>query len=67
MKRNLVRRLERLEERVIPTGESTTMNIRFINPDGTDAPGGFSIEIPSYGPALYPRQAGTPRKPSSAN
>ncbi len=55
MKKSLSRRLERLEERMIPIGEPMTIDVVFIKPDGTEAPGGFSIEIPSHGPVRSPR------------
>jgi hypothetical protein len=50
VKEKLYRRLERLEEEMIPTGPPHIFDVRFINPDGTEAPGGFQIEVPSYGP-----------------
>lgn len=39
--RTLVRRLKRLEDRMIPTGEPTIINVSYVNPDGTRAPGGI--------------------------
>jgi hypothetical protein len=49
--RTLSRRLERLEERMIPIGEATIIHIVPISPDGTQASVGFSIEVPCYGSA----------------
>jgi hypothetical protein len=46
--RNLMQRLERLEEQ-IPVGEPMILNIVPINPDGTCAPGGFQLKVPAYG------------------
>jgi hypothetical protein len=45
--RNLMQRLERLEEQ-IPVGEPMILNIVPINPDGTRAPGGFQLKVPAY-------------------
>ena len=46
--RNLMQRLQRLEEQ-IPVGEPMILNIVPINPDGTRAPGGFQLKVPTYG------------------
>lgn len=42
--RSLFRRLERLAERTMPSDEVRIWNVRIMNSDGTEAPGGFSIE-----------------------
>jgi hypothetical protein len=46
--RALTRRLEWLEEKVIPMGPPKVIDIVFINPDRTQAPGGFTFTIPFY-------------------
>ena len=37
--RNLTRRLERLETRLAPAGESVTIQVRFTSPDGSAVDG----------------------------
>jgi hypothetical protein len=44
--RNLSRRLERLEERVIPTGVPSVLEVIFVSPDGTKTPGPI-FELPA--------------------
>jgi hypothetical protein len=61
VKEKLYRRLERLEEEMIPAGPSTILNVVFIKPDGTQAPGGFQMVIPSYGAAESGNRRGTRR------
>jgi hypothetical protein len=62
IREKLYRRLERLEEEMMPPGPPTILHIVPINPDGTQAPGGFTFEIPSYRPAQdYWRGAAGPR------
>jgi hypothetical protein len=48
MNRTIARRLEWLEERIRPAGEPKIIEVVFINPDGTEAEGGFKVEIPMY-------------------
>jgi hypothetical protein len=45
--RNLAGRLKRLEDRMIPAGEPTIINVMYINPDGTREPGGYSVVGPA--------------------
>ena len=45
--RSVVRRLESLEECLIPVAEPFVINAVYVNPDGTEAPGGFQVEIPA--------------------
>jgi hypothetical protein len=47
MSRNLSRRLDRLEERMIPLTVRRVWHIMTINSDGTTEPTGISIEWPS--------------------
>lgn len=51
MSRSISRRLGRLEEQMIPSGEPLIMEVVFIEPDGTQAPGRFSFEIPAFRPS----------------
>jgi hypothetical protein len=44
--RSLCRRLERLEERVVPTGIPCILEVIFVSPDGTQRPGP-SFELPA--------------------
>jgi hypothetical protein len=50
MSRNLSRRLDRLEERMIPLTVRRVWHIMTINSDGTTEPTGISIEWPSNSP-----------------
>jgi hypothetical protein len=50
MSRSIFRRLG-LEEQMIPSGEPLMMEVVFIEPDGTQAPGRFSFEIPAFRPS----------------
>jgi hypothetical protein len=43
--RNLAGRLKRLEDRMMPTGEPTIINVSYVNADGTPAPGGYQVGI----------------------
>jgi hypothetical protein len=62
IKGNLLRRLGALEEQMVPAGPPKIINVVYVNSDGTLAPGGYTIEIPSYGPAQdYRRGAAGPR------
>ena len=45
--RNLTRRLERLEDELIPEGEPKVLQIVFVDSDGTRELG-HRVEIPSY-------------------
>jgi len=47
--RSLVRRLERLEERVIPEDERKVWEIVIVDSDGTRTPTGERIEMPAPG------------------
>jgi hypothetical protein len=47
IRRTLSRRLERLQESMIPSTERKVWQIVTINSDGTTAPSGFSFEWPS--------------------
>jgi hypothetical protein len=48
IRRNLAHRLSRSEEQIMPAGEPKVIEIVFINPDGTQAPGRFTFKIPFY-------------------
>lgn len=61
MSRNLSRRLERLEERMIPSTVRKVWQIITINSDGTTAPSGFSVEW-SSNRAPNRRQGTCPRR-----
>jgi hypothetical protein len=63
--RTLSRRLERLEEQMIPTGEPKVIHVVFINPDGTQAPGTFTVEIPAYSASQHQRRGAPPPRMSS--
>jgi hypothetical protein len=56
--RNLARRLKRLEDRMMPTGEPTIINVSYVNPDGTRAPGGYAVVGPAR--SMLDRQQGGP-------
>jgi hypothetical protein len=56
--RNLAGRLKRLEDRMIPTGEPTIINVVYVNPDGTRAPGGYSVVGPAR--SMLDRRRGWP-------
>ncbi len=43
----LTRRLALLEQQTVPAGEPHTINIKYVNPDGTEAPGGYTITVPA--------------------
>jgi hypothetical protein len=47
IKRNLTRRLERLEEETKPVGEPRGIQVVFVRPDGTEK-NGPRFEIPAY-------------------
>ena len=56
--RNLTRRLERLETRLAPAGESVTIQVRFTSPDGSAVegprfivPGAGGLQAGSVAPA----------------
>jgi hypothetical protein len=46
MRRNVGQRLGRLEGQIMPAGEPKVIEVVFIRPDGTQAPGGFTFKIP---------------------
>jgi hypothetical protein len=52
--RNIIRRLERLEEETVPVGEPMVTQIIFVSGDGTRTDGP-KFEIPAY-PASPPRR-----------
>lgn len=60
--RNLTRRLERLEQRILPTCPEYVIHVIYVNRDGTQAPGGFTIYRPSHGPAQLQRQTPVPSR-----
>jgi hypothetical protein len=62
IKQNIVQRLKRLEEQLLPAGAPHEINVVFIEQDGREAPGGFTVTMPSYGPA-HDRGRGV-RRPS---
>lgn len=45
-RRNIIRRLERLEELTVPVGEPTVIQVVFVSSDGTEAEGP-RVEIPA--------------------
>ena len=54
--RNLTRRLEQLEDQMIPAvGDRHIIQVVYVSSDGTRELGD-RIEIPSYGPRQYPRR-----------
>ncbi len=52
--KTLARRLEQLEERMLPTGEPMIINIVYVNPDGSVDGEPLRVEIPACGPAQRP-------------
>lgn len=62
LNRNLSRRLERLEERSIEAGEPLVLEVCFVKPDRTQAPGGFTVTVPAAGLARD-RRAPVDRSP----
>lgn len=46
MNRTLSRRLERLEGRMLPVGNPKIIHVTYVNPDGTQAPGAYSVVVP---------------------
>lgn len=54
--RKLTRRLEQLEDRVLPAENRVMLRIDFVNSDGTVAPGGFTVD---------PWGARTPKSPQT--
>jgi hypothetical protein len=66
--RSLARRLDRLEERMVPIDEpSSILKIVYVNSAGTEVPGGYQIEIPSYGRAQNNRRAANVPQPWRRN
>src|ERR1019366_7232148 len=54
------RRLEGCVDRgLAPASDPMVFNIRFIKPDGTEAPGGFKVEFAASRPARGDRLGGT--------
>ena len=49
--RNVLTRLEMLEERMMPAGEPQIINVVFIEPGTMRQTGGFKVEIPACGRA----------------
>ena len=60
IRRNLMQRLSRPEEKTMPAGEPKVIEVVFIRPDGTQAPGGLTLTIPFY-PSNTPGSVERPR------
>ena len=58
--KTLARRLEQLEERMLPTGEPMIINVVYVNPDGSVDGEPLRVEIPACGPAHQPRPGWKP-------
>ena len=56
IRKDLSRRLDRLEEVMGPATEITIIHVEYIDRNGAVTPGGYTIEIPSRGCAPTPRQ-----------
>jgi hypothetical protein len=44
----------------MPTGEPTIINVSYVNPDGTPAPGGYQVGIRAYRSLQDGRRRGSP-------
>jgi hypothetical protein len=51
--------IERLEDRMIPTAEPTIINVSYVNPDVTRAPGRYSVAGPAR--SMLDSRRGGPR------
>ncbi len=49
MKKNFSDRLARLKHRIGPVTEPKIIRVVYIDANGNEAPGGYTIEIPSHG------------------
>jgi hypothetical protein len=63
--RNLSRRLEKLEERVLPPENRVVLRIVFVNTDGTVPSGGFTFDPWGALGDGKDRGASTPKSPQS--
>jgi hypothetical protein len=63
--RNVSRRLEQLEGRVLPPENRVVLRIVFVNTDGTVAPGGFTLDPWAALGDGKERGARTPKSPQS--
>jgi hypothetical protein len=63
--RNLSRRLEKLEECVLPPENRVVLRIVFVNTDGSVAPGGFTVDPWGALADGTDRGASTPKSPQS--
>ena len=58
IKQNVIQRLKRLEDRILPSGLLHIIKVIYVNSDGTQAPGGYTVTGPSCGGADDRRRGG---------